>query len=64
MFSHALTNHIPIVMLLSGGYQKNNAKIIADSIANLNQKFNLITKSLQGGSAMYGVDGAGPAPAL
>lgn len=32
---------IPLVMLTSGGYQRSNARIIADSILNL-QKKNLI----------------------
>jgi histone deacetylase 11 len=30
---------IPVVMLLSGGYQPTNADIIAESLANLLQKF-------------------------
>ncbi len=29
---------IPIMMVTSGGYQRNNARIIADSILNLRQK--------------------------
>lgn len=33
---------IPIMMVLSGGYQKNNAELIASSIENLNAKFNLV----------------------
>ena len=35
VFSAALERNIPIVMLLSGGYQKNNGELIADSIENL-----------------------------
>lgn len=34
---------IPIVMLLSGGYLKASAKVIADSIMNLKQKGLLLT---------------------
>ena len=30
---------VPMVMILSGGYQKINAEIIADSIENLLKKF-------------------------
>eukprot|EP00271_Cylindrocystis_brebissonii_P023125 TRINITY_DN9381_c0_g1_i3.p2 TRINITY_DN9381_c0_g1~~TRINITY_DN9381_c0_g1_i3.p2 ORF type:complete len:125 (-),score=28.41 TRINITY_DN9381_c0_g1_i3:178-552(-) len=36
VFAYAREAKIPILMLTSGGYQKNNAKVIADSIANLN----------------------------
>jgi len=35
-----IDNKIPVVMLLSGGYQSTNADIIADSISNLMNKFN------------------------
>lgn len=35
MFRFGLNNKVAIVMLLSGGYQHNNARIIADSIVNL-----------------------------
>lgn len=41
VFQHCLTNHIPVVMLLSGGYQTSNAKIIADSIENIYTTFQL-----------------------
>jgi hypothetical protein len=30
-----LRNHVPIVMLLSGGYQKVNEEVIANSIKNI-----------------------------
>ena len=33
---------VPIVMLLSGGYQMSNAPCIARSIANLVEKFHLL----------------------
>lgn len=39
VFKHALKNQIPIVMLLSGGYQQANAPVIAESIINLFDKF-------------------------
>jgi histone deacetylase 11 len=42
VFEAALTRSIPIVMVLSGGYQKSNAAVIADSIENLDHKFALI----------------------
>lgn len=32
---------IPILMVLSGGYQMSNATVIADSIVNLHEKFDL-----------------------
>lgn len=38
VFSTAMTHKIPIAMLLSGGYLKGSAKVIADSIINLNHK--------------------------
>ncbi len=38
VFKFAIENKIPIVMMLSGGYQKVNAKVIADSIKNLKDK--------------------------
>lgn len=53
VFREALARGIPIVMVLSGGYQKNNAQLIARSIANLVQKFNL-----------FGSVGGAPAPAV
>jgi hypothetical protein len=37
-----LKNNVPICMVLSGGYQKINAKVIADSIKNLYDKFDTI----------------------
>ena len=42
MFRFAFDNKVPIVMVLSGGYQMNNARVIADSITNLVHKFKLI----------------------
>jgi histone deacetylase 11 len=42
MFEYALkTYHVPIVMVLSGGYQKTNGPVIANSIENLVLRFNL-----------------------
>lgn len=38
----ALKNNVPVAMLLSGGYQKSNAGVIAESINNLYNKFNHI----------------------
>lgn len=40
----AVEEKIPIVMLLSGGYQKMNASVIAESMINLNKKFSLLPK--------------------
>jgi hypothetical protein len=34
-----LKENIPICMVLSGGYQKINAEVIANSIKNLYEKF-------------------------
>ena len=39
MIGMCLSRKIPVVMVLSGGYQKSNAKNIADSIENLVKKF-------------------------
>lgn len=41
VFEKCIQNRIPIVMLMSGGYQYSNAEIIADSIKNLVQVFDL-----------------------
>lgn len=41
VFRYAQDNNVPIVMLLAGGYQKNNAGIISESILRLTQTFNL-----------------------
>jgi histone deacetylase 11 len=41
MFKMALDRKVPIVMVLSGGYQKTNAPNIAESIDNMISKFNL-----------------------
>lgn len=41
VFEKALGAKIPVVMLLSGGYQKSNAEVIAASILNLKEKFGL-----------------------
>lgn len=39
VFEQAIRNKVPICMLLSGGYQKTNAEVIAQSIANLYKHF-------------------------
>lgn len=44
VFKVARERNIPIIMLLSGGYQMNNASVIADSITNLIKKCNLFEK--------------------
>lgn len=44
VFREALTRRIPIVMLLSGGYQKNNYEIVGRSILNLEDKLRLLKK--------------------
>ena len=38
IFTFARNNNIPILMVLSGGYQMNNANIIGNSINNLKNK--------------------------
>lgn len=46
VFRHAYeVNKVPILMVLSGGYQQSNAPNIADSIRNLSEKFNLLAAS-------------------
>lgn len=44
VFGRCLERKIPVVYLLSGGYQKNNAAIIADSVHELHKKFGLFDK--------------------
>lgn len=41
VFQYTRERNIPVVMVTSGGYQRNNAEVIARSILNLNKK-NLI----------------------
>jgi hypothetical protein len=41
VFDMCLQADIPILMVLSGGYQQTNAPVIARSITNLINKFNL-----------------------
>jgi len=41
VFQHALSRDIPIIMVLSGGYQLNNANVISVSIERLVNKFDL-----------------------
>jgi len=41
VFKAARIRNIPIVMLLSGGYQRSNAEVISNSIANLDKTFGL-----------------------
>jgi histone deacetylase 11 len=45
IFSIALELNIPILMVLSGGYQKSNAPVIAESIENLINKFDLLGRA-------------------
>jgi len=45
VFNFALKDRIPILMVLSGGYQQINAPTIADSIENLINKFGLLSKN-------------------
>ena len=42
VFEFATRMNKPIVMLLSGGFQFSNAKNIADSIKNLQDKFRVL----------------------
>jgi histone deacetylase 11 len=45
VFSAAAEANVPILMMLSGGYQMNNALVIADSIQNLNSQLDLFTRA-------------------
>ena len=45
VFSFAFEYKVPILMVLSGGYQLINAPTIAESIINLNEKFRLLEKT-------------------
>ncbi|HYD17354.1 MAG TPA: histone deacetylase [Patescibacteria group bacterium] len=42
VFKFAFDRNVPIAMLFGGGYQPNNAALIADSIENLDQSFGLM----------------------
>lgn len=42
VFRHALEKKVPVLMVMSGGYQESNAGVIANSISNLVAKFKLI----------------------
>ncbi len=44
VFRQALSRKIPIVMLLSGGYQQSNYEVVGRSIINLNEKLGLLKK--------------------
>ncbi|GAX83362.1 hypothetical protein CEUSTIGMA_g10787.t1 [Chlamydomonas eustigma] len=45
VWRHALeVARAPIVMVLSGGYSKNSAAVVTDSIRNLMEKFDLLSK--------------------
>jgi acetoin utilization deacetylase AcuC-like enzyme len=41
VFDICLQHDIPVLMVLSGGYQRSNAPVIGRSIVNLMNKFNL-----------------------
>jgi len=43
VFKYATDRKIPLIMLLSGGYQQSNAEVIAKSIKNLQEKFNILS---------------------
>lgn len=47
VFRECIARQTPVVMLLSGGYQKSNAAVIARSIVSLDQKFGLIDNGLK-----------------
>lgn len=38
VFTWARSRNIPITMVLSGGYQRTNAEVIANSLSNLHKK--------------------------
>lgn len=41
VFARAREHGVPVVMLLAGGYQRNTAEVITNSILNLREKFKL-----------------------
>jgi histone deacetylase 11 len=47
VFRYAMGRGVPLVMLLSGGYQRTNATVIATSITNLFRSFPLRTPTQQ-----------------
>ena len=44
VFAECFEAKVPVVMVLSGGYQLSNAPVIADSIRNLIAKFDLFNR--------------------
>jgi fructose-bisphosphate aldolase class 1 len=40
-FEMCIKNNVPIVMVLSGGYSKENARVITNSIENMMTKLDL-----------------------
>eukprot|EP00013_Stygamoeba_regulata_P025006 CAMPEP_0177661998 /NCGR_PEP_ID=MMETSP0447-20121125/19027_1 /TAXON_ID=0 /ORGANISM="Stygamoeba regulata, Strain BSH-02190019" /LENGTH=403 /DNA_ID=CAMNT_0019167477 /DNA_START=57 /DNA_END=1268 /DNA_ORIENTATION=+ len=51
VFRFCLERGIPVCMVLSGGYQANNALVIANSIRNLFRVFDLKNRSRESGSS-------------
>lgn len=56
VFQACISRRVPVVMLLSGGYQKSNAEVIASSIRNLHAKFNLLAPPNSIASAISNAD--------
>eukprot|EP00462_Mataza_sp_D1_P013891 CAMPEP_0175165230 /NCGR_PEP_ID=MMETSP0087-20121206/26939_1 /TAXON_ID=136419 /ORGANISM="Unknown Unknown, Strain D1" /LENGTH=261 /DNA_ID=CAMNT_0016454521 /DNA_START=204 /DNA_END=989 /DNA_ORIENTATION=- len=51
VFQAARDANVPVLMLLSGGYQKSNAVVIADSIQNLDKQFSLLRSKAGSGKS-------------
>lgn len=49
VFKYVKQRGVPIFMVTSGGYQKNNAQVIAASIQNLHSKRYISSDDLEGG---------------
>lgn len=47
VFTQCLQRNVPVVMILSGGYQMTNAPVIARSIHNLNNRFSLLNQFIR-----------------
>lgn len=42
VFAHCMKEKVPLLMLLSGGYQKINAQVIAESLININRIYSIM----------------------
>ncbi len=56
VFEQALSNNIPIVMMLAGGYHDDSAQIVGESIENILSEFDLLEKPKESIEAKKALD--------